>query len=927
LIPYFNAGEVEDKFKGATVVDPLKGFYEEPIPTDDFKSLYPTIMIANNLCYTTLISKKMGIFLLKRRDHLGLKMDRMNWLGVFKDSKNPIKNLHYHKLMELLLKREDDVDDKEIISRDLPYILVRRQMISDLKRNIQNEEVDENGNYYLLIPEFKKVVEQNRKKYLINTRDGPVLNYRTVFPEWVWKSSGGTVQLTQKDGYLIYFEADIVTELQKLADIDNINVSPIGCVFESNRLEESQHIFKRGYLGYKLNQDQSKCFQTCCGRVPTNIEYEPVRNAFVESQKDEAGNHIGWISKCKPNTYIRNLTIDVDPWGPYNDGYDGYDLIEDFFQKVEEDPNQYLTNLGLSNKPKYFRTELFPPDRLFNYQGSVHAEDPNKDNYLVLLDNSVKCAKIREYIISYEDVIKSVDSPIVQNHNHNRLHVDQNGCITDLDRVGILPQILNDLLDARKTAKKLMFAQPEGSFAYTIYDARQLAFKVICNSVYGFTGTSAGVLPCQEISASVTAYGRMLIEETTVGVETYFSVKNGYEHDAVVIYGDTDSVMINFGPVSLDRAFELADQSIYFMNPRFSYPIELEFEKVYYPYLLMKKKKYAGLMFEPKMEWDDEYGLVKSIPASISTPKTKIDSKGIETVRRDICPYVSHTMKEILDRIFIKKDIPGSIEYLKHQVARLYAEEVDYSFLLLSAGLNRPLNEYRTATPHSEVAKKVNRRSPGTYSVNSRISYLFVNGNPTANKGNLAEDPTHVIKTNMELNVGLYLEKLEEPMRRIYEFILKPEEIDDIFVGEHVRRAKSEKEKKRLLRLNSQQDRNGLRGLTALVIKKTKRCQICKIELPGRKNGFDQSVVLCNECKKDKELVMDVIIHSMKKLRIVEKECTALWNTCATCKGDRLEPTVCTSLDSCPIFFVRYAKLNEKNRLIERINNIKDLEW
>lgn len=33
------------------------GFYEEPIATLDFASLYPSIMMAHNLCYTTLLRK------------------------------------------------------------------------------------------------------------------------------------------------------------------------------------------------------------------------------------------------------------------------------------------------------------------------------------------------------------------------------------------------------------------------------------------------------------------------------------------------------------------------------------------------------------------------------------------------------------------------------------------------------------------------------------------------------------------------------------------------------------------------------------------------------------------------------------------------------------------------------------------------------
>lgn len=47
--------EVGDHFTGATVIEPVKGYYRDPISTLDFSSLYPSIMMAHNLCYTTWI--------------------------------------------------------------------------------------------------------------------------------------------------------------------------------------------------------------------------------------------------------------------------------------------------------------------------------------------------------------------------------------------------------------------------------------------------------------------------------------------------------------------------------------------------------------------------------------------------------------------------------------------------------------------------------------------------------------------------------------------------------------------------------------------------------------------------------------------------------------------------------------------------------
>ena len=65
---------------------------------------------------------------------------------------------------------------------------------------------------------------------------------------------------------------------------------------------------------------------------------------------------------------------------------------------------------------------------------------------------------------------------------------------------GILPQILEELLTARKKAKADMKAEKAKGkdfdpLTYAVYDGRQLALKISANSVYGFTGAQVGHLP------------------------------------------------------------------------------------------------------------------------------------------------------------------------------------------------------------------------------------------------------------------------------------------------------------------------------------------------------------------------------------------------------------------------------------------------
>jgi DNA polymerase delta subunit 1 len=143
-----------------------------------------------------------------------------------------------------------------------------------------------------------------------------------------------------------------------------------------------------------------------------------------------------------------------------------------------------------------------------------------------------------------------------------------------------------ELLAARKRAKKDMKNAPT-EFERAVQNGRQLALKVSANSVYGFTGAAVGQLPCLPIASAVTSYGRFLLERTKEFVEDKFTIAHGYKHDAQVVYGDTDSVMVKFGTSTVEETFPLAIEAAEKCSEIFPDPILLEFEKVYYPYLLM----------------------------------------------------------------------------------------------------------------------------------------------------------------------------------------------------------------------------------------------------------------------------------------------------------------------------------------------------
>lgn len=215
--------------------------------------------------------------------------------------------------------------------------------------------------------------------------------------------------------------------------------------------------------------------------------------------------------------------------------------------------------------------------------------------------------------------------------------------VTRRRRKGLLAQILEELLAARKQAKRELAVETD-PFKKAVLNGRQLALKISANSVYGLTGATTGKLPCLQIASSTTSFGRQMIERTKEEVEKKYNIANGYAHDAQVIYGDTDSVMVKFGTKDLAEAMKYGEEAAQYVSSKFTKPIKLEFEKVYFPYLLINKKRYAGLYWTKTDKYD------------------KMDTKGIETVRRDNCTLVQTVIEKVLRMILIDQDVPGAQE-------------------------------------------------------------------------------------------------------------------------------------------------------------------------------------------------------------------------------------------------------------------------
>ena len=325
----------------------------------------------------------------------------------------------------------------------------------------------------------------------------------------------------------------------------------------------------------------------------------------------------------------------------------------------------------------------------------------------------------------------------------------------------LLPSILNELAAFRKKAKKLM-AAAEGTPMEAVYNGQQLAYKISMNSIYGFTGATKGMLPCVAIASTVTMRGRQMIEETKNYVEEHFP-------GAKVRYGDTDSVMVEFdvqgrkGQDAIDYSWELGEQASEQCSKLFKAPNDLELEKVYCPYFLYSKKRYAAKMYEKK---------------GAKVVFKKIDVKGLQVVRRDTCMYVRGVLKHLLDLVLNSEDPRPAIEYARDSARVLLKGKVDSKELTMSKQLGA---DYKTRVPHVEVRDKIKKRSPGSEPQNGdRVAFLI-----TKVPGLLcdkAEDPVWVTDNKIPLDYVYYFEhQLVKPVCDLLEPLVGANPFQTIF--------------------------------------------------------------------------------------------------------------------------------------------------
>lgn len=324
--------------------------------------------------------------------------------------------------------------------------------------------------------------------------------------------------------------------------------------------------------------------------------------------------------------------------------------------------------------------------------------DPIKglyDSLILLMDfNSLYPSIIQEYNICFT----TIDPP--QNPEDQPIIPDPTV------EIGVLPRQIKRLVESRREVKKLMANANISPELKQQYDIRQLALKLTANSMYGCLGFSNSRFFAQHLASLVTFKGREILMNTKNLVQ-----KMNYE----VVYGDTDSIMVNTNILDYDQVFKIGNNIKQSINKVYR-NIELDIDGVMKYLLLLKKKKYACLLVFKKDNGELVY---------------KPEEKGLDTVRRDWSIIAKDTGKEVLEEIRSEKSrddkVEGVYQRLEHVKQKITENKIPAQSFLVTKKLTKNPKDYSNAQsmPHVLVALRMNTHRNSRYKSGDTVEYVI----------------------------------------------------------------------------------------------------------------------------------------------------------------------------------------------------------
>lgn len=442
-------------------------------------------------------------------------------------------------------------------------------------------------------------------------------------------------------------------------------------------------------------------------------------------------------------------------------------------------------------------------------------------------------------------------------------------------RRSLLAKMLGEILETRVMVKSGMKVDKEDKTLQRLLNNRQLALKLIANVTYGYTSASfSGRMPCSEIADSIVQTSRETLEKS---IALIHSVE---KWSAEVVYGDTDSLFIHLKGRSKDEAFDIGNEiaaAVTDMNPR---PVKLKFEKVYFPCVLIAKKRYVGFKYESKTQKDPEF-----------------DAKGIETVRRDGTPAEQKIEEKALKILFRTADLSQVKAYFQSQCTKIMKGKISIQDFCFAKEVKLGMYSDKGVPPPGALISMRRMlddpRAEPQYG--ERVPYVVIAGAPGARLIDRCVAPEVLLNNDQnELDAEYYISKnLIPPLERIFNLF-----------GANVRQWYDEMPKFQRIR---RVDAGSLAAGSELVIlkktlesyMKSSSCLVCREKL-------DEGMPICSACMQNPHSSLLTLRSGFKK---AEKKAFDVEKICRSCAGLTWgEEVKCDSKD-CAVFYTRARHL------------------
>lgn len=724
------------EYEGATVLDPMPGWYNTPITVLDFMSLYPSIIINQNLCYSTFVLEERYKNLPGIRYNVITTSDGTQHTFVHQSVvKGILPKLEEHLLTarrntRKMMKTEKDKNVYAMLdARQLAIKVSCNSVYGFTAANMYPEPSIAES----ITATGRRFIESTRKHILDNyafaqviygdsvTGETPLLLrirstgmvvVRTI--ERLWFDGGEDIDSSDKQ-YIDLENVDTWTE-QGWTPVDRImrhrTTKPIVRVITETGIVDvtEDHSLLRS-TGEPVKPNELTGSDKLMSSFPTNTEMES-KSRFTPAE----AKVMGFFLK---NGNADNNDRGAAAWCMFGTEYG---MLEPYVKLCKELYPDVILHIDDTSAPFGVYNLVAEGNNkgiAKQYLDLFYDEKWNK----VLPDGILSSdATVRQaFFDGYLDAIAQTQKGQTQK-GHMFLDVNSQ----DL-ALGLFALI-------RSLGMNCSISNVHSKF-------KQNLFRITMSSDKNVSSTVQRIVPS---SSSGWVYD--------------LTTRNGHFHAGAgsLIVHNTDSVFIKFKVTpdqdGMVKSFELGRQAAAAVSQMMGEAVTLDMEKVYFPLLLYGKKKYIGLKFE-----------------NLTDPK--LDMKGVEIVRRDWSPLVKTIYKKCIDEVFLNRNVPNARKMVQTYCADMIDGKLDPKYFVMSKELKTNYANPESQV-HVAVVKRIAQRTPGAEpQPGDRVPYVMIRTkNRKAKACEKSEDPEYVRTHNIKLDYEYYLEKqLMKPLSTFFE--------------------------------------------------------------------------------------------------------------------------------------------------------------